>query len=144
VFLNTLSLMRLNFVASCFSVAILVIGAPVLASAQTPASPAATGSGLLSQPGANFAVKDSELPQNFSIIVYGDMRFTDPTDTKDADPDARRALVAQIAEGASGCFDPDRGRSVSGNICGGLRRVQAGNSGVANGEPARLSGAGQS
>jgi hypothetical protein len=90
--------MRLNFVASCFSVAILVIGAPVLASAQTPASPAATGSGLLSQPGANFAVKDSELPQNFSIIVYGDMRFTDPTDTKDADPDARRALVAQIAE----------------------------------------------
>jgi hypothetical protein len=43
-------------------------------------------------------VKDSELPRNFSIIVYGDMRFTDPANTKDANPDARRALVARVAE----------------------------------------------
>ncbi len=55
-------------------------------------------SGLISQPGANFTVKDSELPRNFSIIVYGDMRFTDPSDTTAANPDARRDLVARIAD----------------------------------------------
>jgi hypothetical protein len=53
---------------------------------------------LLSQPGPTFAVKDADLPKNFTVIVYGDMRFTDPSDTKAANPDARRALVAKIAE----------------------------------------------
>jgi acid phosphatase type 7 len=68
-------------------------GAPVGVHAQN--SPA---SGLLSQPGPTFVLKDSELPKNPSIIVYGDMRFTDPSNTTAANPDARRALVAKIAE----------------------------------------------
>jgi len=72
---------------------LFLLAAPVVAAAQ-----AAADSGLISQPGANFVVKDSELPRNFSIIVYGDMRFTDPTNTTAADPDARRALVAKIAD----------------------------------------------
>jgi acid phosphatase type 7 len=52
---------------------------------------------LLSQPGATFTVRDSELPASLSLIVYGDMRFTNPEDTSDANPAARRALVAKIA-----------------------------------------------
>jgi acid phosphatase type 7 len=60
---------------------------------------AASGeSTLLSQPGPTFTVKDSDLPPNLSLIVYGDMRFTHPEDTVDANPAARRALVAKIAE----------------------------------------------
>ncbi len=52
----------------------------------------------LSQPGETFVVRDSELPRKPSIIVYGDMRFTDPANTTAADPDARRALVAKVAQ----------------------------------------------
>ncbi|MGB9028885.1 MAG: metallophosphoesterase [Acidobacteriaceae bacterium] len=72
---------------------LLLLAAPVVALGQ-----AATDSGLISQPGATFVVKDSELPRNFSIIVYGDMRFTDPSNTTAANPDARKALVAKIAD----------------------------------------------
>lgn len=68
----------------------IVTTAPVLAQAQD-------ASGLISQPGPTFVVKDSELPKDFSILVYGDMRFTDPSNTEAANPDARRALVAKIA-----------------------------------------------
>jgi len=63
------------------------------APAQSPAQ-----DGLLSQPGPTFVIRDRELPKHFSIVVYGDMRFTDPANTTAANPDARRALVAGIAQ----------------------------------------------
>ncbi|HZZ38432.1 MAG TPA: metallophosphoesterase [Acidobacteriaceae bacterium] len=70
--------------------ALLVLAlVPGLAPAQTA---------LLSQPGPTFTVPDSVLPKNFSFIVYGDTRFTDPADIQAADPSARRALVAKIAQ----------------------------------------------
>ncbi|MFZ0631750.1 MAG: metallophosphoesterase [Acidobacteriaceae bacterium] len=72
---------------------LLVSLAPVVARAQ-PVSPPA----LLSQPGPTFTVPDSALSKNLTFIVYGDTRFTDPANTKAADPPARRALVAKIAE----------------------------------------------
>jgi acid phosphatase type 7 len=59
----------------------------------------ANGETLLSQPGATFTVKDSDLGSSPSLIVYGDMRFTHPEDVVDANPAARRALVAEIAAG---------------------------------------------
>jgi hypothetical protein len=78
----------------CFPlVPFLMLSAPLAAAAQSPAAP-----GLISQPGPSFAVKDSDLPKDFSIVVYGDMRFTNPADTSAANPEARRALVAKIAE----------------------------------------------
>lgn len=51
---------------------------------------------LLSQPGATFTVAPPA--HNWTLIAYGDMRFTDPSNTKDTNPTARRALVAKIAE----------------------------------------------
>jgi Calcineurin-like phosphoesterase len=53
-----------------------------------PASPAS---------GPDFIVKDSELSHPTRIIVYGDMRFTDPTQTRATNPKVRRWLVDQIA-----------------------------------------------
>lgn len=53
---------------------------------------------LLSQPGTTFTVQDGDLPATVSLIVYGDMRFTHPEDVADANPTARRALVAKIAD----------------------------------------------
>lgn len=47
--------------------------------------------------GPTFTVAERDLPQKLSLIVYGDMRFTDPANTKDANAAARQALVAKIA-----------------------------------------------
>jgi len=47
--------------------------------------------------GPNFTVSDSDLSHPLKIIVYGDMRFTDPSETKATNPKARRWLVDQIA-----------------------------------------------
>src|SRR5271165_566372 len=51
----------------------------------------------LSQPGPTFSVLDSQLPKNPSIIFYGDMRFTDPSNAKVANPRARRLLAERVA-----------------------------------------------
>src|SRR5579859_3396091 len=59
--------------------------------ADIPSSPS-----LLSQSGPTFSVPNSELPKTLSLIVYGDMRFTDPDNIKVANPRARRLLVDKI------------------------------------------------
>jgi hypothetical protein len=48
-------------------------------------------------PLATFAVPDAELPNPLVIIAYGDMRFTDASETAASVPAARRALVAKVA-----------------------------------------------
>ncbi len=86
--------MRSNLVAVLRCLLLVVVACGMAAvQAQSPAT-----AGLISQPGPSFVVGDKDLPKNFSIAVYGDMRFTDPANTKAANPDARRALVAKIAE----------------------------------------------
>ena len=52
---------------------------------------------LLSGPGPTFTVPAKEIPAHWSLIAYGDMRFTDPTNESVTNPFARRALVAKIA-----------------------------------------------
>ncbi len=59
-------------------------------------APDADGS-LLSRPGPTFSVPESALSKQPSIIVYGDMRFTDPSNTKVANPQARRLLAEKVA-----------------------------------------------
>ncbi|MGH9562820.1 MAG: metallophosphoesterase family protein [Terracidiphilus sp.] len=49
------------------------------------------------QEGPTFLVPDSELPPSVSIVVYGDMRFTDPSNTRLANPRARRLLAEKVA-----------------------------------------------
>jgi Icc-related predicted phosphoesterase len=55
-------------------------------------------SSLISEPGPSFIVSQSELAKTVKIIVYGDQRFTDPTNTKVTNPAVRRMLVEKIAE----------------------------------------------
>jgi hypothetical protein len=52
----------------------------------------------LSQPGPTFTVGEDDLHNPVTVIAYGDMRFTDPTNVTATDPTVRRALVARIAE----------------------------------------------
>lgn len=62
------------------------------------ASAAHTKSKLISMPGATFTVDEKDLSRELDLIVYGDMRFTDPANTRDANPVARKALIEKIAK----------------------------------------------
>jgi acid phosphatase type 7 len=65
-----------------------------LASVALPAWAAdASTAGLLSEAGPTFTLP----APSWTVIAYGDMRFTDPANNKDTNPVARRALVARIA-----------------------------------------------
>jgi hypothetical protein len=47
---------------------------------------------------ATLVVSEQELPREPTLIVYGDMRFTDSANVSATNPAARQALVAKIAE----------------------------------------------
>jgi hypothetical protein len=49
-------------------------------------------------PRPTFSVSDANLRKPITVIDYGDMRFTDPSNTTASDPTARHALVKRIAE----------------------------------------------
>lgn len=51
----------------------------------------------LSEAGPTFTVPAAQIPKHWTIIGYGDTRFTDPSDTRNTNPTVRRALVNQIA-----------------------------------------------
>jgi acid phosphatase type 7 len=61
------------------------------AATQSQIAPSVTGAG------PTFTVADADLPQNFSVLVYGDMRFTDPSNTEVANPQARKLLAERVA-----------------------------------------------
>jgi hypothetical protein len=46
---------------------------------------------------ATFSVAEADLPKPLVLIAYGDMRFTDPSETGATNPGARQALIAKIA-----------------------------------------------
>ena len=48
--------------------------------------------------GPTFRVDEGDLHKPATLIAYGDMRFTDPTNHEATNPAARQALVARIAE----------------------------------------------
>jgi hypothetical protein len=48
--------------------------------------------------GPTLKVSDSDLPSSPTLLLYGDMRFTDPANTKVANPQARKWLAARVAE----------------------------------------------
>jgi acid phosphatase type 7 len=46
---------------------------------------------------ATLIVPDAALPKPLVLVAYGDMRFTDPAETRASNPAARQALVAKVA-----------------------------------------------
>lgn len=49
-------------------------------------------------PGPTFMVAQADLHTPVTVIAYGDMRFTDPSNTTATNPTARQALVKRIAQ----------------------------------------------
>lgn len=76
-----------------------IVAAAMMVSATMQAQEAApTGDGsLLSTAGPTFTVPDSQLSKHVTVIGYGDTRFHDPSNTKVANPLARKILVDRIA-----------------------------------------------
>jgi acid phosphatase type 7 len=75
---------------------------PVFLSAQAPAPPRPSvadlpTANLLSESGPTFRIDDRQLPNPLTFIAYGDQRFTDPTNTRSANPRIREWLVSRIA-----------------------------------------------
>ncbi len=73
------------------SVASSAVAQGTAAVAATVAPPVST------KRGPTFTVADKDLPKTLTLIEYGDMRFTDPANIVDANPSARKLLVAKIA-----------------------------------------------
>src|SRR5215472_13806413 len=70
----------------------------VLAGSHSTNSPAKVqGSAPLTQNGPTFTLDEANLHRPVTLVAYGDMRFTDPTNETATNPTARRALVARIA-----------------------------------------------
>src|SRR5277367_1249669 len=46
---------------------------------------------------ATFAVPDQDLPSPLVLVAYGDIRFTDTSETRASNPAARQALIQKIA-----------------------------------------------
>ena len=82
-----------------FAVAGIIVLSALLP-AQAPRSTADTlpTSQLLSEPGPTFRVPDAALPNPLTFIVYGDQRFTDPSNSRAANPRVRAWLANRIAE----------------------------------------------
>jgi len=59
-----------------------------------PAWGADSTAGLLSEAGPTFTIAAPK--DGWTLIAYGDMRFTDPRNTSDSNPTARRALAAKV------------------------------------------------
>ena len=53
---------------------------------------------LLSQPGPTFTVPTHDIPAEWTIIAYGDTRFTNPQNVTATNPKVRRWLVDKIAQ----------------------------------------------
>ena len=78
-----------------------VLAVPVFLHAQTP-GPRVTAAdlptvNLISEPGPSFRVDDRQLPNPLTFIAYGDQRFTDPSNTRSANPRVREWLAAKVA-----------------------------------------------
>jgi hypothetical protein len=80
--------------------ALLLLGGCAGAAQPVPSASDAAQPGPLApapQPSGTLTVDDSQLHVPLTFIVYGDMRFTDPTETTASHPRARLALVGKIA-----------------------------------------------
>lgn len=88
---------KLKYVLCCLL--LLFWAADDFARAQQSSSEGeAIAANLVSGPGPTFVVPNDQVPKRWTIIAYGDTRFTDPANHEVTNPEARRALVKKIAD----------------------------------------------
>jgi hypothetical protein len=89
----------LTYLLRAACVFILSLGGVVLTLGQSSGLRADIPAGVASnQRGPTFIVNQSDLHLPVTVIAYGDVRFTDPSDVFDTNPTVRQALVARIAQ----------------------------------------------
>lgn len=80
------------------AIAFAICSASFVRSQKTEACDEADAQGLISKSGPTFTVPAGDIPKNWSLIAYGDQRFTDPANEKVTNPKVRLWLVQRIAE----------------------------------------------
>jgi hypothetical protein len=88
-------------------------------------------SSLISKPGPSFVVSQTEIQKQTKVIIYGDRRFTDPSNTKVTNPKVR-------------CQHQDGIRMLFRDLLHELQRVQDRDRNMAERPPPCLSRARQS
>ncbi|HUJ31143.1 MAG TPA: metallophosphoesterase [Candidatus Acidoferrum sp.] len=63
-----------------------------------PRNPHVRAPGTDAPPAPTFTISQADLREPLTVIAYGDMRFTDPSNTTATNPTARQALAKRIAE----------------------------------------------
>lgn len=79
------------------SAGLLVLVSLVARAQKEQLSDAELTANLISAPGPTFRIPASQIPTHWTIVAYGDMRFTDPRNEKVANPKVRRWLVDKLA-----------------------------------------------
>jgi hypothetical protein len=80
--------------AACFLLFLLMVGC---VAALTPGV-FAQGPGAAGDGAPTFTLTDLPVGRPLRIVVYGDMRFTDPSNTSDTQPGVRKWLAQRVAE----------------------------------------------
>lgn len=88
---------RLSALVCLSLLLILSCRTPASLSQKGAAQSADTTGNLLSESGPTFRVPEAQFSRGWSLIAYGDMRFTDPQNTVVTNPKVRRWLVDRIA-----------------------------------------------
>jgi acid phosphatase type 7 len=57
-----------------------------------------TSTAGVDQPGPTFVINEQDIHAPLTVVVYGDMRFTDPVNVSATNPAARRSLIQRIVE----------------------------------------------
>lgn len=81
--------------SSAYLILLFCISGVAIALAQAPR--AQFGRETSANNGPTLLVTNRDLPSNPTLLVYGDMRFTDPSNTKVANPQARKLLADRVA-----------------------------------------------
>ena len=90
---------RVKGLLQVFITVILSVVCAVMGLAQSRPSQTDTQKSVQSsRPSPTFVVREIDLQKPATVIAYGDMRFTDPSNVKATNTPARRALVARVAQ----------------------------------------------
>ncbi len=85
---------RITIAVSCAFLAVCTAAIAQQASKPVDLGPTTN---LLSEAKPTFIVDRNKPPKHWTIIAYGDMRFTDPANVKATNPKVRRWLVDKLA-----------------------------------------------
>ncbi len=119
--------------AASFLLATACIAAPLPSDSPPPSQ------GSDEDSGPTFTVSDLPVGRPLRIVVYGDMRFTDPANTSDTHPGVRKWLAQKVGEEKPDILLLTGDMPFHGSNAGRLENLFPGNGAMDSGTAAHLS-----